>query len=83
MNSIPIDKVIDISLPLSDSLPVWPGCQRLQVTPRFSIQRGDLVNDSNLVMNVHTGTHIDAPAHFFANGASVEMISLATLVGAA
>lgn len=41
------------------------------------------MNDSNLVMNVHTGTHIDAPAHFFANGASVEMVPLATLVGAA
>jgi len=83
MSSIRIDKVIDISLPLSDSLPVWPGCQRFQVVPRLSIQNGDLTNDSNLVMNVHTGTHIDAPAHFFAHGASVEMIALATMVGTA
>lgn len=34
-------------------------------------------------MNTHSGTHVDAPLHFFDRGESVEKISLKTLLGSA
>lgn len=36
----------------------------------------DGVADSSIAMNVHTGTHIDAPAHFIAGGATIEQLDL-------
>ena len=33
--------------------------------------------------SVHSGTHVDAPAHFFENGATVEQLPLDVLIGKA
>lgn len=47
------------------------------------MERGDAVNDSTLVCGVHTGTHVDAPLHFLADGADVTHLSLDVLIGPA
>ncbi len=41
----------------------------------------DLVRDSKITLNSHTGTHIDAPSHFLADGANIEATPLQNLVG--
>ena len=76
-------ELIDISLPISAHSVVWPSAPRPRLERRLSIDRGDSVNDSNLFMNVHTGTHIDAPLHHIRDGKSVDEIQPDTLVGEA
>jgi arylformamidase len=45
------------------------------------MDKGDPYNLSRLGINLHTGTHVDAPIHFLQNGATVEKLSLDVLVG--
>ena len=44
---------------------------------------GDGVNVSMLNFGAHTGTHVDAPAHFIEGAAKVESLSLDSLIGEA
>ncbi len=74
---------LDISLTISPNLPHWPGSPRVELSRRRDMDRGDPVNDSTLVCGVHTGTHVDAPLHFLADGADVTQLSLDTLIGPA
>lgn len=75
--------MIDISLPLQQGLPTWPGSIGFQLAPIHRQDAGDVANVSRLDCDVHTGTHIDAPWHFVPNGATVEDLALTTLVGPA
>ena len=73
-------KIIDLSLPLTPRLVVWPGEQGLRVrTVRRFPQDG--VHVSHLSFGAHTGTHLDAPKHFLAKGKPLESIALDKLVG--
>ena len=72
---------IDISVPITDSMLVWPGDPPVRVEQISNIEQGDSHNLSLLSMSSHTGTHIDAPVHFFANGLSVDKIALENLIG--
>ena len=65
-------KIYDISLALTPRLPRWPGDPDIVLTPYQSLAAGDNSNNTHLACSVHTGTHIDAPAHFIDNGAGVE-----------
>lgn len=73
----------DISVALTVDLPVWPGSPGVQTSLRTSIGRGDDANVSELAMDVHTGTHVDAPRHFLADGSLVEDLGLDPFVGPA
>jgi arylformamidase len=74
---------VDISVQLSERIPKWPGSTGCSITRVRSIEQGDLTTDSCLSCDVHSGTHIDAPAHILANGATVESLSLENLIGPA
>lgn len=74
-------RYIDISVPISNSLPVWPGSPKVQMRRGLDLDKGDIANDTTLEFSVHTGTHIDAPLHFVRGGQSVDQISLNTLIG--
>jgi len=75
--------IYDISLPISQQLPVWPGDPPVQVTQVQHLDRGDPMTLTRLQMGAHTGTHVDAPAHFVAGGRTVEALDLEILVGPA
>jgi arylformamidase len=76
-------RIYDISLPISPELPVWPGDPSV-VLERFArIEDGETANVSRIAMGVHTGTHVDAPYHFLANGSKVEQMQLKILIGRA
>lgn len=47
----------------------------------YSIDEGDSYNLSRLEMCTHTGTHIDAPKHFYNSGNTIEKLRLATFYG--
>ena len=75
--------IYDISLPISESLVVWPGDPLVRITQPSHLARGDKVTISRLDIGAHTGTHVDAPAHFVPDGDGVETLSLSALVGPA
>jgi len=47
------------------------------------MSRGDAANVTQLSIDVHSGTHVDAPLHFVADGASVEDLGLEPFIGPA
>lgn len=73
----------DVSLTISAELPRWPGSPPVEYTRRRDMARGDHVNDGALSFGVHTGTHVDAPLHFLADGADVTDLELDALIGPA
>ena len=73
----------DISVPVTRELPVWPEDPQVQIKKVQSLDNGGVANVSHLQCSVHTGTHIDAPYHFIATGATVDQIPLDLLVGPA
>lgn len=75
--------VYDISLSISNTLPVWPGDVPVQITQSAHLDRGDVATVSELHLSAHTGTHVDAPAHFVRGGASVDTLALDALLGPA
>ena len=60
---------------------VFPGDPPFKKEPVFQIQTGDDFNLTRITMGTHLGTHVDPPAHFIENGATVDQLSLETLVG--
>ncbi|HUS85579.1 MAG TPA: cyclase family protein [Anaerolineales bacterium] len=76
-------QVIDISIPISPDMPVWPGDPRVELVRTAKIAEGANANVSRLTCGVHIGTHVDAPVHFIDGAASVESLSLDRLIGKA
>jgi len=73
----------DITIPLQEGMPVWPGDPAFRRDRIMQISRGDEANVSHLSLASHTGTHIDAPYHFLEYGATLDNLALETLVGPA
>jgi kynurenine formamidase/glycosyltransferase involved in cell wall biosynthesis len=74
-------RIVDISVPLSDEIPSWPGSIGYTRSLGQSMEDGAPVNASEIEMDVHCGTHIDAPRHFLSTGATVDSIPLPVLIG--
>jgi len=75
--------IYDITAPPSSALPVYPGDPEVTITPLAQLQWGDAANVSRLVLSSHTGTHLDAPRHFFAEGLAIDGLDLHVLMGPA
>jgi arylformamidase len=76
-------RLIDVSVPLDALLPTYPHNTPFSLEPIKRIARGDSSNVSTLHMSAHTGTHVDAPRHFFDQGAGTESLPLELLIGRA
>jgi arylformamidase len=74
-------KFIDVSVPIDSMLPTYPDNTPFTLEPIKRIARGDSSNVSTLHMSAHTGTHVDAPRHFFDDGPGTEALSLDLLIG--
>jgi arylformamidase len=74
-------RIYDVSVPVHDALPVWPGEDRVRLRQTARISEGNAANVSQISCGVHTGTHVDAPLHFVDGGAPVEQLDLHTLMG--
>jgi len=73
--------MLDISIPLDGSTPTWPGSPGFDTGELLSMEKGDPANVSSLTLDVHTGTHVDAPRHFLPHGSTVESLDLGAMVG--
>lgn len=76
-------KVYDISAPLSEAMPVFPGHPRFELQPDMRIQDGDRANVSMFTMTSHTGTHLDSPWHFIEEGKKIDAVPIKQSCGAA
>jgi arylformamidase len=76
-------KMYDISLPITPSMPVWPGDPSVQMERISTIADGENANVTFLHLCAHTGTHIDAPKHFIDSGKTIEQVPLEKLIGEA
>lgn len=74
-------KLIDLSVPLDAKLPSYPGNTPFSIEPVKRISQGGSSNLSTLHMSAHSGTHVDAPRHFFDSGAGTDALALDILVG--
>lgn len=72
---------IDLTHPVREDMPVWPDSQRPRISLECEIDGTCPVRVSWLSLGAHTGTHLDAPAHFLRDGGMVESISLDDLIG--
>lgn len=80
-------RIIDLSHPIDLSTPPWPGSPAVEVT---SLDRAALsrpaerhCNSSRFSMNIHCGTHMDAPFHFLDGGRTIDQIPLEMTFGPA
>jgi arylformamidase len=76
-------KLLDVSVPLDAALASYPGNTPYSLEPIKRIARGDSSNVSTLHMSAHSGTHVDAPRHFFDQGPGAEGLALEMLCGRA
>jgi arylformamidase len=75
--------LLDVSLPLDASLPIWPSNPPFDLTPVKRIADGASSNVSRLTLGTHTGTHIDAPRHMIDGAPTLDQLPLDALVGPA
>ena len=75
-------KIYDISQEVF-SCAVYPDDPAPQKAVIKSMEQGEIYNLSAFSMCAHNGTHIDAPAHFIADGKPVDALALEVFVGEA
>jgi arylformamidase len=75
--------IYDVTVPVSNELPTWPTDPAVEISDFRSFSAGDGVNVSMLNFGAHTGTHVDAPAHFIEGAGKVDSLSLEALIGEA
>src|ERR1700755_3406496 len=75
-------QIYDISVPIvPGETPVFPGDPGIEVTSFLAISRGDAANVTALNFGAHTGTHVDAPAHFIEGAQGLPTLSLEAFAG--
>ena len=76
-------RLLDVSVPLAAGMVTYPGNPEFELQAVKRMSEGASSNVSKLVLGTHTGTHVDAPRHFFDNGVAVESLPLDLLIGRA
>jgi arylformamidase len=76
-------QIYDVSVPLSTATPTYPGDPGIEIKDWLTLAGGDAANVSLLHFGAHSGTHVDAPAHFIQGGSRVESLPLESLIGPA
>ena len=74
-------KWIDVSLPLRNGLVHWPGDPPFAIERVRDLERGDDATVSRVIMGAHSGTHMDAPAHFIRGGACLDALPPDSVIG--
>lgn len=64
-------KTLDLSQKLSSTMPVYPGTEQPQIHQATTIEK-DGFAEKLITFYSHTGTHLDAPAHLFSAGKTLD-----------
>src|SRR3989338_10360740 len=74
-------KIYDLSPEISGHMVVYKG--KVGKKPRLKVTRTikEGANESRIEIDLHTGSHVDAPYHFIQNGLTIEKIGLIKFIG--
>jgi arylformamidase len=72
----------DITPPIREGMPVWPGDTVPEREVLLDMHRGDHITLSTLRATVHLGAHADAPAHYGREGRTIDDQPLERYLGA-
>ncbi len=75
-------KTIDLTHTIAPVMPVYPGTEPPTFKP-VGTAGVDGFRETLLTLYSHTGTHIDAPAHLFENGLTLDQLPIEHFVGKA
>jgi kynurenine formamidase len=75
-------QLVDLSIPVGPETQIYPGDPAPAVRRAMTIERNG-ANVLSLELGSHTGTHVDAPFHFEADGDRLEDVDLDRFVGRA
>jgi arylformamidase len=73
-------RIIDLSHPITQGMPVYPGDPDVQTTPIHTITKSGF-NVTLVTLGTHAGTHIDVPHHVLFSDRAVDSIPMDALVG--
>jgi kynurenine formamidase len=81
----PAERLVDLSYPYDDATLYWPTAGRFRLTADAAgpSPSGYFYASNSLCTSEHGGTHLDAPYHFAAGGATTDRIPIGALVGPA
>jgi len=71
----PLGPWLDLTHPIDEAMPRVPTFGPPKVKKLFCLP-ADPLTVTSFEMVVHTGTHVDAPCHFFSDGPSMEQVPL-------
>jgi arylformamidase len=74
---------IDVSVPVRAGMAHWPGDPEVKLERAMSIAKGEEANVTRIDMSAHTGTHMDAPLHYFDEDPGIEALPLDAVMGPA
>lgn len=75
--------IYDITVPIRPDMPIYEGDPSVEIAAWSALAKGDSANVSFLHFGAHTGTHVDAPAHFIEGAGRVDALPLDLLIGPA
>jgi arylformamidase len=75
-------RIIDISWPIAPDTTEYNNESQVLFSAIRSLDN-DEMRKSRISLSSHTATHVDAPAHFIAEGKTIDQIPLTSLVGSA
>ena len=81
-SSWPVSRIVDLSHPVDDDTPVYPGDPVARFSPAATVA-ADGYNVLHVRMGSQTGTHVDAPYHFLDDGARIDELPLDLFLGPA
>ena len=75
-------RIYDVSMTIQEDMAVYKNLEGKRPAIRLDRKMPeDSVNETVITVNVHTGTHIDAPGHIIEGGAGIEALDLGRLTG--
>jgi arylformamidase len=74
-------KIYDVTVPISENVPVYNGDPSVKIAVASAIKNGDAANVTQLCFGAHTATHVDAPNHFIDGTRKVHELDLEKLIG--
>ena len=75
--------IYDITVPIRAAMPTYEGDPAVEIDAWSAFAKGDSSNVSFLHFGAHTGTHVDAPAHFIEGAARIDSLPMEVLIGPA
>jgi len=75
--------IYDVTVPIRAGMPIYEGDPSVDIESWSALAKGNSANVSFLHFGAHTGTHVDAPAHFIEGARKIDSLSLEALIGPA